>query len=306
MIYEALNLVMLGKESYRSAARHLLIHDFKISHVAVYKWVEKYFALMREYLDANYPEYHEVWSTDEMMVNVKKTKRMGKGFYDWAWGIVAPQTKFVIATEVSKRRETKDARRIFQSGKSKSDADPSFEINDSLRSYDDAFRSEFDSRKTAHVKTKSFADGFENRGIERYWNEVKEYTKNKRGLGNDKSAQNFFDAHRTTHNYLRGHSGLPKCITPAEAAGIDLKLGNNKVKDLIIKSAEAKRDSNILSHLEKNPHIAVVREKDCIRVRANQGIDRKTWAEINEVLKNIGFGWLENGSDSEWMKMGCD
>jgi hypothetical protein len=40
-----------------------------------------------------------------------------KGFYDWLWTIIDPKTRFVIATQISKRRETIDARIIIAKGK---------------------------------------------------------------------------------------------------------------------------------------------------------------------------------------------
>ena len=80
------------------------------------------------------------------------------------------------------------------------------------------------------MKTKSIAECFANRPIERYHNEVRTVLKPKRGLGNDKSAQEFADGQRIYHNFLRPHTGLPNGITPAQAAGIDLNLGENKIK----------------------------------------------------------------------------
>ncbi len=76
-------------------------------------WVRKYTQLMKEYVDKLIPEYQEVWSVDEMMLNVKGTEPMGKDYYSWMWSIILPQTEFVIATEISKRPETKDAKKIF-------------------------------------------------------------------------------------------------------------------------------------------------------------------------------------------------
>jgi hypothetical protein len=68
------------------------------------------------------------------------------------------------------------------------ESNPSFIITDSLKTYEAAFRNEFNIRKTAHIKTKSIEEGFANRPIERYHNEVRAVLKSKRGLGNDKSA----------------------------------------------------------------------------------------------------------------------
>ena len=126
------------------------------------------------------PQTSDVWSLDEMMLNVKDTKLHGKGFYDWLWTIIDPHTRFVIATEVSKRRETIDAKRIIQKGKKATLVKPSYVITDSLHSYGKAIRQELDARVTAHIKTKSLSDGFQNRPIERYHNEIREKLKARR------------------------------------------------------------------------------------------------------------------------------
>jgi hypothetical protein len=53
-----------------------------------------------------------------------------------------------------------------------------------------------------------------------------------RGLDNDETAQRMMDANRIYYNYLRPHAALDG-KTPAEKAGIDLKLQGNKWKKLI-------------------------------------------------------------------------
>lgn len=97
-------------------------------------------------------------------------------------------------------------------------------------------------------------------------------TKTKRGLGNDSSAQVFADLSRISHNYLRPHTGLPNNVTPAEAAGINLKLGDNKLKNLIEQSAEAKEQAKKEFQLEPQlgkriEFIDIKHERDCISVR---------------------------------------
>jgi transposase-like protein len=83
IIVETLNLVM-GGMSYRYISRHVFsIHQVKISHVSIMNWVRKYTHLMKVYVDKLIPEYQEVWSVDEMMLNVKGTEPMGKGYYSW-------------------------------------------------------------------------------------------------------------------------------------------------------------------------------------------------------------------------------
>lgn len=300
IITESMNLVFSGM-SYRNTARHIsLSHNAKLSHVSILNWCKKYMQIIKEYVDSLIPEASQVWSTDEMMINVKDTKLTGKGFYDWMWSIIDPQTKFVIASEISKKREIVDAQMLFLSGKEKTRSTPNYVITDSLHSYEKAIRNEFNMRKTVHIKTKSLSEGFANRPIERYHNEVRSVIKSKRGLGNDKSAQEFADGYRIYHNYCRPHSGLPNKITPAEASGINLNLGENKIHDLIVKSSEPKNFATQLGkRLEK---VSIVNEKDCIKVTSKAWINKQVWREINDILRLNGFSWLSYGRDSCWLK----
>jgi hypothetical protein len=94
-------------------------------------------------------------------------------------------------------------------GKEREESSPSYIITDALHAYESAFRKEFDSRRTAHIKTKSLSEGFANRPIERWYNEVREVTKTRRGFGNNQSAKVFADLKRIEHNFCRPHLGLP-------------------------------------------------------------------------------------------------
>jgi putative transposase len=296
IITETLNLFMSGM-SYRKISRHIkAVHDVKVSHVSVYEWFVKYTEVIRDYVNSLMPELGEVWSLDEMMINVKDTEKMKrKGFYDWVWTIIDPKTRFVIATEVSKRREIKDARSIVAKGKAVSK--PNYVITGS---YEQAIRKELDARKTAHIKTKSLSDGFQNRPIERYHNEIRETLKARRGLGNDESTQRYADAYKDYHNFARPHTGLDG-KTPAEASGIDLELGHDKIKDLITKGAASK--SNFASQLGKRiEKVNISNERDCIKVYCKGWVEKQTWREINDILRINGFAWLSNGKDSCWLK----
>ena len=299
IISECLNLVMSGV-SYRNIARHVYsTHEIKISHVSVNNWIKKYTYMIKEYVESFYPELGDVWSLDEMYLNVKNTKKTGKGFHDWLWSIIDPKTRFLIATEVSKKREISDARKIIARGKKSISKNPNYVLTDSLNSYQEAIRKEFENR-TAHVRTKSLKDGFVNRPIERYHNEIRENTKTRRGLGNDDSAQDFVELLKINHNFVKPHQGL-KGKTPAQAANIDLNLGNDKYLDLI-KQAGSK--PNFVNNLGKRiKKVTIVNEGDCIRIIPKCWIDKHIWREINDILRLYGFAWLSNGKDSYWIKL---
>src|SRR2546428_1719530 len=110
-IVEALNLVYSGM-SYRACTRHLnLSHGTQWHHTTVLRWIRKYTSILRCFTDSLIVS-SDVWCLDEMAVNVKGTEPTGVGFYDWAWSVISPQTRYILAVEISKQRETKDARKI--------------------------------------------------------------------------------------------------------------------------------------------------------------------------------------------------
>ncbi len=299
IISESLNLVMSGM-SYRAISRHIYsTHQMKISHVSINRWIKKYTKIIKEYVDSLNPELSDVWSLDEMYLNVKNTKKTGKGFHDWLWSIIDPKTRFLIATEVSKKREIADARKIISSGKKLVSKNPNYILTDSLNSYQEAIREEFENR-VAHIKTKSFTDGFVNLPIERYHNEIREKLKTRRGLGNDESAQTFSELLKINHNFVKPHQGL-KGKTPAQAAKIDLKLGNDKYLDLI---KQAGTNPNFVNNLGKRiKKVTIVNEGDSIKVTPKGWIDKAIWREINDILRLYEFSWLSSGIDSCWMKL---
>lgn len=302
IISESLNLVMSGM-SYRNTARHIQVsHGIKISHVSVLNWIQKFTYIIKEYVESFYPELGDVWSLDEMDLNVKDTQYIKrKGFHEWLWSIIDPKTRFLIATEVSKKREIADARKIISSGKNRITENPNYIITDSLASYGEAIREEFKNR-TAHIKTQSIREGFVNRPIERYHNSIRENLKARRGLGNKKSAQTFSELLKINHNYVRPHMGL-KGKTPAEIAGIDLHLGDDKYLDLIKLATAKKKEYDIIPQLGKRIELVeIINEKDSIRVVQKDWIKKHTWREINDILHLNGFVWLSNDDDSCWIK----
>jgi len=80
IIVESLNLIFCGM-SYRDIARHLKeTRNLRISHMTVLKWSRKYMGIIKEYVDSILPPFtSEVWSVDEMMLNVKKNQENWKG-----------------------------------------------------------------------------------------------------------------------------------------------------------------------------------------------------------------------------------
>ena len=213
--------------------------------------------------------------------------------------LLEAKTRFLIAAEVSKKREISDARKIIASGKKIVTPNPNYVLTDSLNSYQEAIRKEFENR-TAHIRTKSLKAGFVNRPIERYHNEIRERLKARRGLGNDESAQTFSELLKINHNFVKLHQGLDG-KTPAQKAGIDLDLGSNRYLDLIKQAGTKPNFANNLGKRIKK--VAIVNEGDSMKVTPKGWIDKQVWREINDILRLHGFSWLSNGKDSCWLKL---
>jgi transposase-like protein len=235
----ALDLYFKGV-SQRKIVEHLkMFEGITITQPCVLKWIRRYVELMKGYLDKFTPQLGSMWHSDETMINVRKTEPIDGENYSWAWNLLDHDTRFLIASEVTKHRNIEDARRVFQDAKEVADGQrPSFIITDKLPAYRQAITKEFFTLKnprTKHIRLKTLKEGTNNNIIERLHGTIKERTKVMRGLDNDETAQRMMDANRLYYNYLRPHQAL-NGKTPAEKAGIDLRLEGNKWEDLIRKA----------------------------------------------------------------------
>jgi len=220
-----------------------MFEGITVTQPCVLKWIRKYLGLMKGYLDKFTPQLGGMWHSDETMINVRRTEPIDGENYSWAWNLLDHETRFLIASEVTKHRNIEDARKVFQEAKQVANGQkPDFIITDKLPAYKQAVTKEFyTSRKPRpqHVKLKNIREGTNNNIIERFHGTIKERTKVMRGLDTDRTTQNMMDANRIYYNFLRPHSALSG-KTPAEKAGIDLHLEGNKWEHLI---KRAKRDS---------------------------------------------------------------
>ncbi|MFA4820251.1 MAG: DDE-type integrase/transposase/recombinase [Candidatus Aenigmatarchaeota archaeon] len=71
-----------------------------------------------------------------------------------------------------------------------------------------------------------------NNAIERYNGKIEDRTKTMRDFGSHEGAESFLNLRPVIQNFVNPHQGL-KGKTPAEIADVDLKLGRNKLLNLI-------------------------------------------------------------------------
>ena len=89
------------------------------------------------------------------------------------------------------------------------------------------------------IKAKKNGLQHNNNHIERYNQEIKDRIKTMRNFGSFEGAENFLNLKHIIHNFVNPHMQL-KGSTPAEAAGINLKLGRRKLLNLIKYRAKTK------------------------------------------------------------------
>ncbi len=239
----ALDLYFKGV-SQRKIVEHLkMFEGVKVTQPCVLKWIRKYIGLMKPYLDKFSPRVGGVWHSDETMVNVRRTQPIDGENYSWAWNLMDHDTRFLLASEVTKHRDIADARKVLaKARKNSGEQSPDFLVTDKLAAYRRSIPKEFVTKtdpRTIHVRLKNTREGTNNNVVERLHGTVKERLKVMRGLDHDETAGKMLEGNRIYYNYLRPHSAL-NGQTPAERAGIDLGLHGNKWEKLIRKAKKSK------------------------------------------------------------------
>ena len=231
-ITQALDLYFKGL-SLRKVQDHFhQFYSLKIHHTTILKWIQKYTWVIDAYVNDVKPELSEMWHVDEMMI-----KTGGK--WSWLWHAMDRDTRFMVANAISQTRYIEDAQRLFQKAKAVTKGDiPQKVVTDGLHAYTRAFKREiqtYTKPRPQHVRCARFIAKTNNNRVERLNETVREREKVMRGMQSEETAKTLMDGFRMYYNFLRPHMGL-EGNTPAEAAGIDLELGRNRIKNLIRQS----------------------------------------------------------------------
>lgn len=222
----ALDLYFKGV-SLRKIVDHLKQFErVNVSHVAIIKWIKKYVALMKDYVDTLHPELSRVFHADETKVNIR-------GQWVWLWHLMDGDTRFLLANHVSQGRTVADARAAFKEAKAVAKTDARVLLTDGLSSYGPAAEREFPN--AVHVSGIGIQGRVNNNRIERYHGTFKERSKTMRAI--KKTDSSFVEGQRIYYDDLRPHTAL-EGRTPAQAAGIELDLKGNKWESLIKKAAK--------------------------------------------------------------------
>ena len=215
----AMQLYFSG-ESFRNTMKSLKLIGIEVSHKTIFKWVKKYTAIMRDYVETLKPNVSDTWRADEIYVKVR-------GNMKYLFAMMDDETRFWIAQEVAETKEKHDARTLFFRAKRLMGKQPKTLITDGLASYSLACNQVFDGTK--HIRQIRLQGAIHNNKMERLNGEIRDREKTMRGLKRKRTP--ILQGYQIFHNYVRPHEALGG-KTSSEACGIKIE-GQNKWLTLI-------------------------------------------------------------------------
>jgi len=224
VIAKALDLYFRGT-SLRQVAEHFAqAYNLPISDTTVYTWVTHYSALAAEWMESQNAKVGETWHVDERVVNINGENR-------YLWNVMDSDTRFLLASRISKGRGIPEARAAFRDAKATTDVRPTELRSDGFGAYPYAIRKEFGrvlSGKVArragtnyhnpHKVVPSIRASESNNILERLNGTSKDRTKTMRAYDNLRGAAALSVGWQVHYNFVRNHLALG--TTPAMAAGL--------------------------------------------------------------------------------------
>lgn len=215
-ITSALEYYYNGMSCGRIAHTFNNMKGIDIPKSTIWRWIIKYSEIVNNYVMFFEPHLSDVWVADETVVDI-----WGEQY--WFWDIIDTDTRFLIASHLSKTRSMNDAIDLFSIAKAKSKIRPRLIITDKLNIYPRAFNKVFFTRyiqdRAIHLTSRGFKASINTNLIERFHGTVKQRTKVMRDLKEPYSASVILDGFVTHYNFFLEHSYL-NYETPATIAGI--------------------------------------------------------------------------------------
>jgi len=213
----ALDLYFRGLSLRKVADHFRQVHGLEVSPMTVYRWVTHYGRLAAEWMDKQGARTGTRWHMDETVVKVDGEAR-------YIWNILDADSRFLLATHVSKSRTMDDTRAPLKKAKKATPDRPMEVFTDGMNAYPFAVQKELGKRLFSphpwnpHVRVPSIKAPESNNRVERLHGTEKERIKVMRGFDTDAGCASLAEGFRAHYNLVRTHSALG--MTPAEAAGL--------------------------------------------------------------------------------------
>lgn len=214
----ALDLYFRGL-SVRKVAEHFQqVYNLHVSHMTVYRWIYDYSKLASKWMDKQNTPTGKTWHIDETVLKVD-------GEFRYLWNVLDSESRYLLATHVSKHRGIKDARQPIKNAKKATSDRPKEVLTDGLMTYPKAIVKELGKRGvkgewgywSPHKRVPSIKAKVSNNRIERFHGTQKERTKVMRGFDREHGCANLMEGFRVHYNLVKSHQALG--CTPSEATG---------------------------------------------------------------------------------------
>jgi len=204
--------------SFADIARHLEeTYGNPVNRSTVYRWVIKYTTDALNLLEPLKPKVSDTWVVDETVIKVG-------GSNWWFWDIIDEDTRFLLASHLSRSRGMLDVATVMRRAWKRADKAPRFIISDALGVYPDGIERIFGAY-SRHIQAKGITHEINTNIIERFHGTLKERTKVLRGFKTIDTAELILDGFLIHYNFFRPHMTLNN-KTPAEVAGIKAPVRN--------------------------------------------------------------------------------
>ncbi|MGD0092065.1 MAG: DDE-type integrase/transposase/recombinase [Planctomycetota bacterium] len=182
----------------------------RITKPTIWRWVLQYSPFGNAYARTLRPQLGDTWLADETAFFIFKEQW-------WFWDLIDIDTRFLIATHLSRTRGVDKATKLFKLAKARTGMKPKTIRTDKLVEYIPAIWNAFGIVR--HLRSHGF-DSDENINLlERFHGTVKQRTKVMRHFKVPWCAETIMEGFITHYNFLHEHESLGG-ITPATAAGI--------------------------------------------------------------------------------------
>lgn len=231
LIALAMDLYFKGLSFRKIADTIYQFYGIRIHHDTIRRWIRKFMAKIKEYVEKKEPNVGDIWHVDEQMIKTKKDD------WVWCWNVMDRKTRFLLANNITTSREIQDARELFRKAKEVAKGKPRYVYTDGLQAYIRAFKKEFGDRQHSviHVRNVGIRKERNNNMIERYHGTVRERDKVMRALDNINTAKEMLEYWRIYYNFIRPHMAL-NGFTPAQMARIGIAYSRNRWMELLRKS----------------------------------------------------------------------
>jgi transposase-like protein len=219
-VTQAVDLFYRGV-STRKVQEHLAIfHLHNANNSTVYRWVVKYSKMISKFTEKLKVNVGSEVQVDEMECHRRKSHKKGQKGIEKNWFIdsIDPETKFLISSDFSRTRASRDIKPVVKRIKDKTENQIQIVTTDGLNAYSKiikktwGYNNKLGRHNVFHNKVIASNDEGFNYPIERLHNSVRARTKVMRGFhGSIHSANAILKGFEVYYNFITKHQVIKKC-----------------------------------------------------------------------------------------------